>query len=182
MHLVDFVADTILVVLPLHLLWGITIRHNQNRLLVVIFSASLLTFIVSIIHARFVFSTKRNAAGLLAHLEVCSLWNIIESLEIIDLLFSSSQASTALVVCNLAVLVSWIRRAWFHGDDMDVTPPGSTGGMFSSDRRQNTDGGGTQISALRFGEDTTVMLSEMQETLKSDNNSRLSSDQDKGVP
>lgn len=67
---VDFIADAVLVLLPLRLLWGIRLRRNQIRLLVVIFSASVVTFIVSVIHARFVFSRNRNGEGLWAHLEV----------------------------------------------------------------------------------------------------------------
>ncbi len=58
---------------------------------------------------------------------------------------------------------------------MDTSAPGSSAG-YSWGRRQNTDR--EQLSALRFGKDTTIVLSTMEhsETSKPDNHSHLSLD------
>ncbi|KAI0746976.1 hypothetical protein C8Q80DRAFT_810997 [Daedaleopsis nitida] len=105
----DLVADTILVALPIRLLWHINLSPARRALLTGIFSASIFTTVVSIVHGVYVFSDNRNAEGIWAHV----------------------LASTAVIVANLAVLVTWAMRAFghrgeseFHGSDR---PPGHSG-------------------------------------------------------
>ena len=66
----DIVADTILVALPIRLLWDINISSPNRKLLMAIFSASMVTTIVSIVHTAFELSTNRNAEAIAAHVEV----------------------------------------------------------------------------------------------------------------
>lgn len=68
----DFVGDLILVIMPMRLLWRIKLSFAKKLLLQCIFSASMFTTIVSIIHAVYVFSPNRNGEGILAHIEVRS--------------------------------------------------------------------------------------------------------------
>ncbi|KAH9852440.1 hypothetical protein C2E23DRAFT_885585 [Lenzites betulinus] len=114
----DFVGDLILVIMPMRLLWRIKLSFAKKLLLQCIFSASMFTTIVSIIHAVYVFSPDRNGEGILAHIE----------------------ASTALIVCNLAVLMTWFMRVLGHNDDSEAAPPSNY-----SDRS-----GRGKLSSLRF--------------------------------
>ena len=66
----DIVADTILVALPIRLLWDINISSPNRKLLMAIFSASMVTTIVSIVHTAFELSPDRNAEAIAAHVEV----------------------------------------------------------------------------------------------------------------
>lgn len=66
----DIVADSILVALPVRLLWDIGISSPNRKLLMAIFSASMITTIVSIVHTAFELSPNRNAEAIAAHVEV----------------------------------------------------------------------------------------------------------------
>ncbi|KAI0827124.1 hypothetical protein BC628DRAFT_1318849 [Trametes gibbosa] len=103
----DFIGDFILVVMPMRLLWRIKLSFGKKLLLQGIFSASMFTTIISIIHAVYVLGPDRNAEGIWAHVE----------------------ASTALIVCNLAVLLTWFMRAMGHSEDSETGPytAGTTG-------------------------------------------------------
>lgn len=46
----DIVGDIILIVIPLRLLWGLSVSRTRYRLLMAIFCASVFTTIVSVIH------------------------------------------------------------------------------------------------------------------------------------
>ncbi|KAI0634878.1 hypothetical protein C8Q77DRAFT_1055091 [Trametes polyzona] len=115
----DLLADIILVFLPMRLLWRISLSFGKRVLLQAIFSASMFTSIVSIVHGVYVFGSNRNAEGILAHIE----------------------ASTALIVCNLAVLLTWLMRAFGHREDSEAGP--STSRPSGGER-------GKAFSTLRF--------------------------------
>ena len=70
----DFIADVILVALPIRLLWNLRLSPSRRALLTGIFSASMFTTIVSIVHGVYVFSSNRNAEGIWAHVLVRFLW------------------------------------------------------------------------------------------------------------
>ncbi|EIW55505.1 uncharacterized protein TRAVEDRAFT_171208 [Trametes versicolor FP-101664 SS1] len=110
----DILADLILVFLPMRLLWRIKLPRGKRILLQLIFSASMFTTIVSIIHGVYVFSTNRNGEGILAHIE----------------------ASTALIVSNFAVLLTWLMRSLGHAQGSEDAP--DTGGAYGSQRKQMT--------------------------------------------
>ena len=59
--------------LPIRLLWRISLPPGRRALLTGIFSASMLTSAVSIVHGVYVFSSNRNAEGIWAHVLVSSL-------------------------------------------------------------------------------------------------------------
>ncbi|EPQ60159.1 hypothetical protein GLOTRDRAFT_21993, partial [Gloeophyllum trabeum ATCC 11539] len=84
----DFISDTMLVVVPLKLLWGLSMEHTHLKLLIAIFSASILTTIVSAIHAYFVLGPS----GLL------------------EATTANVEASVSLIVANLAVIVTYLYR------------------------------------------------------------------------
>lgn len=46
----DIVGDIILIIIPLRLLWGLSVSRTRYRLLMAIFCASVFTTIVSVIH------------------------------------------------------------------------------------------------------------------------------------
>lgn len=50
MNTADFVGDSILIAIPLHLLWGLSVSRARYRLLMAIFCASVFTTVVSIVH------------------------------------------------------------------------------------------------------------------------------------
>ena len=56
--------------LPIRLLWRISLPPGRRALLTGIFSASMLTSAVSIVHGVYVFSSNRNAEGIWAHVLV----------------------------------------------------------------------------------------------------------------
>lgn len=66
----DFVSDTLLVVLPLLLLWNVTLPRQQRRLILILFSASILTFAVSVVHAVFLIGPTYLLEGATAEIEV----------------------------------------------------------------------------------------------------------------
>ncbi|GBE87450.1 hypothetical protein SCP_1101260 [Sparassis crispa] len=131
----DITADIILVALPLHLLWGIGITSPRRKLLITIFSASMITTIVSIVHAGYVFSPIRNGEAIAAHLE----------------------ASVSLIVCNLAVLVTWLVRALRPNEDLDEVRG------ISDDSRRLSGLRRSQLSTLRFVRDPPIVLVTMEQ-------------------
>ncbi|KZT25832.1 hypothetical protein NEOLEDRAFT_1241410 [Neolentinus lepideus HHB14362 ss-1] len=85
----DFVGDAILVYLPVQLLWEARkLPRNHRTLLLVIFSGSMVTTIVSIPHAVIVMGPEGQLEGLTAHIE----------------------AGISLIVANLLVLTTFLYR------------------------------------------------------------------------
>ncbi|PCH44855.1 hypothetical protein WOLCODRAFT_139288 [Wolfiporia cocos MD-104 SS10] len=136
----DITADCILVALPIRLLWDISISESRRKLLITIFSASMITSIVSIIHASFELGPDRDGEGIAAHIE----------------------ADTSLVICNLAVLVTWAVRAFRHGEDIE-SGESFTGGGFVFSKQRNT-GRSTRLATLRFTQDPPIVLTAMEDT------------------
>ncbi|RPD65695.1 hypothetical protein L226DRAFT_543154 [Lentinus tigrinus ALCF2SS1-7] len=126
----DFLADIILVLMPIRLLWRISLSPARRSLLTGIFSASMFTTIVSIVHGVYVFSHNRNAEGIWAHV----------------------LASTAMIVCNLAVLVTWLMRALGHRDDSEFSPSGRTPGHSGSQATPK------DLTTLRFNHHTNPIV------------------------
>ncbi|ETW81332.1 hypothetical protein HETIRDRAFT_246383, partial [Heterobasidion irregulare TC 32-1] len=78
----DFVSDVVLVVLPLRLMWNLQLPTRQRRLLIALFSASMIITLISIVHAVFVIGP----AGFL------------------EAMSANIQIAASLMVCNLAVV------------------------------------------------------------------------------
>ena len=66
----DFVADILLVVLPSLLLWNTFLPRQQRRLILILFSASILTLIVSCVHAVFLLGPAYLLESITAGIEV----------------------------------------------------------------------------------------------------------------
>ncbi|CCM04008.1 uncharacterized protein FIBRA_06165 [Fibroporia radiculosa] len=120
----DITADIILVALPIWLLWGINISASRRKLLMAIFSASIITTVVSIVHTSYELGPNRNAEGIAAHVE----------------------ADMSLIICNLAVLMTWLVRTIFKGEDLE-----SGGGLSDGSGGRKRTGNLTQLTSLRFG-------------------------------
>ncbi|KZT27586.1 hypothetical protein NEOLEDRAFT_1176601 [Neolentinus lepideus HHB14362 ss-1] len=136
----DFISDAMLVVVPLRLLWRVSMHRSQRKLLFSVFSASILTTIVSAVHAYFVLGPS----GLL------------------EATTANVEASVSLIVANLAVIVTYLYRLIRGERDLENTvyiSDGSSSRSLSfamkrvtgSNKKTSTQGG--QISALRFGKD-----------------------------
>jgi len=138
----DVTADIILIILPVRLLWDISISPSRRKLLITIFSASIITTVVSIVHTSYELGPDRNAEGIAAHVE----------------------ANTSLIICNLSVLVTWLVRVIQHGEDLESGPSDN------SKKRRKTDCS-TQLTTLRFGHDPPIVLTAtaMEEAEADDN-------------
>lgn len=129
--LADIISDCILVGIPIQLLWGINIRAHDRRLLMAIFSASILTTLISGFHCYYILSDINvTVEAILADLEVSVVIQVtFSSFVTTQLTFcSGNKASIALIICNLAILVAWLRRSihsFHYGDPIDPSP-GST--------------------------------------------------------
>ncbi|KZT10244.1 uncharacterized protein LAESUDRAFT_644408 [Laetiporus sulphureus 93-53] len=138
----DISADLILVILPIRLFWDISISEPRRKLLITIFSASLITTVVSVVHDAYELGPDRNAEAIAAHVE----------------------ASTSLVICNLAVLVTWLVRAIRQMEDVES---GRTSDYTSSNKHRRNksgrDGTGTRLTTIRF-EQPAIVLSTMDES------------------
>ena len=152
----DFSADLVLVLLPIRLLWRIKLAPGRRALLTGIFSASMLTTAVSIVHGVYVFSPDRNGEGIWAHVLV-SVPARSPSLPAshadcpsrpCPFLRPLVQASTALMVCNLAVLVTWFLRAAGLTSEIDERPSARTPSGHTASP------GGKDLTTLRFNHHT----------------------------
>ncbi|KAA1467758.1 hypothetical protein DENSPDRAFT_351499 [Dentipellis sp. KUC8613] len=158
----DVISDAILLWLPMRLLWKLSMTRSRYRLLLAIFSASILTTIVSIVHAVFLLGPS----GLL------------------EALTANVESATSMIVSSLAVVVSWFYRLikretssnYDHDNDDEVYVASSAGGTSNTPRRgrsthrnrsDNSKGSGAGvISTLRFwhgtsGKITDTVLSEL---------------------
>jgi hypothetical protein len=54
----DVIADTFLVVVPLHMLWNVKLPRRQRRVVLSIFAASILNSLAGIVYAVLVFNAK----------------------------------------------------------------------------------------------------------------------------
>lgn len=107
-----------------------------------IFSASMVTTIVSIVHTAFELSTNRNAEAIAAHVEVSP--SQLRRAHPIQLSPPSTQSAVSLIICNLAVLVTWLARVLRHGEDLES-------GGWSDSSAGGTPRNRSRITSLRFG-------------------------------
>ncbi|KAJ7364581.1 hypothetical protein DFH08DRAFT_839579 [Mycena albidolilacea] len=96
----DIFADVTLAILPIVLTRNSLVPSAQRKMLYVIFAASLLTTIASIVHAILLLGPSGSLEGIAAHAE----------------------AATALIVANAGVLVTSVYRVVHKNDDIDTMP------------------------------------------------------------
>ncbi|KAE9395959.1 hypothetical protein BT96DRAFT_922517 [Gymnopus androsaceus JB14] len=96
----DLFADVALAVIPIRLLQGAGLSTDKRRMLYAMFGASLLTSLVSIIHAVYLLGPSALFEGITAEAE----------------------AATALMVANLGVLSPYAYRLMKNGHDFDNKP------------------------------------------------------------
>ncbi|KAJ3775565.1 hypothetical protein FB446DRAFT_387084 [Lentinula raphanica] len=94
----DIFADIALAVIPIRLLAGVGLSSDKRRMLYIMFCASLLTSMVSIIHAVFLLGPS----GLL------------------EAITAQAEAGTALIVANAGVLSPYVYRLMKDGEDFDT--------------------------------------------------------------
>jgi len=93
----DLVADLLLIFVPLKVLWRVKLAVNLRRLILVLFSASILTLLASIPQA-----VMRAWAG-----------GTITSLTI------GVAAAISLTVCNLLIVVTHLYHIFHNGEDIE---------------------------------------------------------------
>ncbi|KAJ7901008.1 hypothetical protein B0H14DRAFT_2670431 [Mycena olivaceomarginata] len=96
----DVFADLSLAIIPMVLIRNTRLPSSQRKMLIVIFTASLLTTLVSIVHAIFLLGPSGSLEGISAHAE----------------------AATALIVANVGVIVTTVYRLLRKSDYMDSKP------------------------------------------------------------
>ncbi|KAE9406599.1 hypothetical protein BT96DRAFT_971853 [Gymnopus androsaceus JB14] len=102
----DLVADITLVAIPIRLLGYVNLPKDKRRMLIVIFGASLLTSVMSVVHFVFL-------RGAMSHNYDYLAIPIINEVEV----------GTALAVANLGVLTPFIcQLIGKHGGDIDSKP------------------------------------------------------------
>ncbi|KAF8999796.1 hypothetical protein BDQ17DRAFT_733387 [Cyathus striatus] len=100
----DIVGDTILVILPLHHLWRLRLRRSQRRLILMVFSTSLLTLITAVVVVIFSYaSVLRGPGGLF-------VWLMVTQIE----------EAISVIASNLTVLISWGYRVFMGDANMDT--------------------------------------------------------------
>ncbi|KIJ63095.1 hypothetical protein HYDPIDRAFT_168681 [Hydnomerulius pinastri MD-312] len=98
----DAVSDVMLVALPLRLLWRVKLPSNQRIMILCVFSASILTSVLSAIHTAYIIPQSSFVGGVTAEFE----------------------GAVSLIVCNLLVIVTFIYRRFRGGRDLtqDIPP------------------------------------------------------------
>jgi len=96
----DLFADISLAIIPIRLLQGVGLSPDKRRMLHIMFGASLLISVVSIVHAVFLLGPS----GLF------------------EAITAQAEAATALIVANLGVLFPYIYRMMKNGHDFDSKP------------------------------------------------------------
>ncbi|KAG1748950.1 uncharacterized protein EDB91DRAFT_824732 [Suillus paluster] len=84
----DFVSDAILVLLSLHLLWGVKLLAKERRMILATFSASIIVTIVSVFRS------------------ICQIMQLRSILRIA----TDSELAVSLIICNLLVATTYIYR------------------------------------------------------------------------
>lgn len=113
----DCLSDTILIVLPLRLLWNLKLPKRQKRMIFAIFSSSFVITVISIF---------RGVCQIVKYRTVLAPATDFET-------------SLSLLVCNLLVIVTFLYRIFgFAGADVsvssddDYTTRTTTGGVFTT--------------------------------------------------
>ncbi|TFK32127.1 hypothetical protein BDQ12DRAFT_716594 [Crucibulum laeve] len=142
----DIIGDMLLVGFPLYRLWSITLRPAQRRLVLLVFSTSVLTLVAATAVAIVSYGSLLKGPG------VKLVWLMTVNIE----------QSISVIACNLPVLISWGYRVFSCDDDNEsgdhITPHWShiaPGGLSmptfvptdSSGNHSQTSENGIQISA-----------------------------------
>ncbi|KAH7925356.1 hypothetical protein BV22DRAFT_444637 [Leucogyrophana mollusca] len=106
----DILADVVLAALPLRLLWSVKLHRKQRRIILTIFSSSLIISMASSFHA----------ACELQHLT--SLVSVAKDFEL----------AFCLIVCNLLVVVTFIYRTVKNDDESDSDGSSKSNQSFST--------------------------------------------------
>ncbi|TFK49228.1 hypothetical protein OE88DRAFT_1736872 [Heliocybe sulcata] len=97
----DCVADVVLVAIPWGLMSRLRLPRAHRKLLLTVFSASIVTTAVSIPHAVFVLGPEGLLSDITAHIE----------------------AGVSLIVANMLVLVTYVYKAFMRGQGIDDPGP-----------------------------------------------------------
>lgn len=163
----DSLSDIILVCLPLRLLWRLRVPSNQRTMIIAVFSSSILTSIISVIHTTYIIPPTF-IGGVTADVE----------------------SAVSLIVCNLLVIVTFIYRLRHGGRDMGTCDKSASGclttiefGMSANsesrcpttNRTTGSDGGhlGSQAYS-NFSEETYLSVLPQKRSVLSDEEIELS--------
>ncbi|KAF9492587.1 hypothetical protein BDN71DRAFT_1451295 [Pleurotus eryngii] len=105
----DIIADIMLIAIPLKMLWNVKLTYNLRPVVLSVFTASIFTTLASIVYVTFMFRAPR--------------WE--RRLAILVTIMSHLEATTALIVCNLLVLVTHFYRVYRNGQDIESYYPSS---------------------------------------------------------
>lgn len=179
----DFVSDVVLVVLPLRLMWNLQLPTRQRRLLIALFSASMIITLISIVHAVFVIGPAGFLEAMSANIQVVACRKLAH-LDSCPHHILSIQIAVSLMVCNLAVVVRFFYRFFGYdvSDDVPVfvtsdTIPGTSGGpgRRGAPIRLGNLRNDARVSTLRFWNDTNVDDAGMTQLTQSKAHSHLDS-------
>ncbi|KAH7882265.1 hypothetical protein F5I97DRAFT_334355 [Phlebopus sp. FC_14] len=92
----DVASDVMLVLLPLRLLWRVKLPSNQRIMILCVFSSSILTSVVSVVHTAYIIPDSTFIGGMTAEIE----------------------GAVSLIVCNLLVIVTFLYRVTRGGRDL----------------------------------------------------------------
>ncbi|KAF9463858.1 hypothetical protein BDZ94DRAFT_1308357 [Collybia nuda] len=127
----DVFADSCLIAFPMRLLWNLRVSKGQRLRLLLIFSTSIITSIVSLVHAYYVLRV-----GGLEELVVAIVENAV-----------------SLIVCNSAVIITTIMRLMGSGGEDDSPSRQETyttsGYWFSKKSTTSTTANSIQLTAVR---------------------------------
>lgn len=111
------------------MLWDVRLPAHERRLIRALFSASILTTLVSVVHTLFVIGPTHLLEGVSANLEVCVIsWHAFQTTDVL------SQAAVSLIVCNLLVVVTFLYRVCLRrwNSDTDESYISSTADLESA--------------------------------------------------
>ncbi|TFK39316.1 hypothetical protein BDQ12DRAFT_76913 [Crucibulum laeve] len=104
----DVIADILLIASPFYMLWRVRLPTNQRRLVLTLFSASILTLASVILFAGLTFSPLMQGPGA----------------PIVQAMVAQIESALSLIVCNLLVVVTFFYKN-FHKDGNDPEVIGS---------------------------------------------------------
>ncbi|KAJ8515694.1 hypothetical protein ONZ45_g6909 [Pleurotus djamor] len=102
----DVIADCLLIAVPLISLWNVKMPPHLRRIVLWIFTASIITALTSVLYAAFLFYTRP-----------------MYELRIYVAIMSHLESAISLVVCNLLVLVTSFYRRYRNGQDIESHYP-----------------------------------------------------------
>ncbi|KAJ8592508.1 hypothetical protein M405DRAFT_46247 [Rhizopogon salebrosus TDB-379] len=94
----DFLSDIALVVLPIFLLRGVRLSREHRILIVLVFSSSIVTSLISVVHVVFMWQCDKNLQTITAQLQIAA----------------------SLIICDLLVIVTYFHRV-LKSEDLEHT-------------------------------------------------------------